>query len=159
RYDGKRIKLRPAAIIWRAKDGSSTKTVTADEAIIDFNQSLSLNVKPDAEPILVRFAKLEGNVMIRDDRGTPYDLSDDLVIGPLTWVKYDDSKLQIFSDSPVLIVDRDTKITGDGILIQLRPKSVPSAGSRSAGFEGAQNARVNQNVHVLFSDIGKTGFL
>jgi hypothetical protein len=159
RYDGKRIKLRPAAIIWRAKDGSSTKTVTADEAIIDFNQSLSFNIKPDSEPIVVKFAKLEGNVMIRDDRGTPHDLTDDMEIGPLTWVKYDDSKLQIYSDSPVLIVDRDTRITGDGMLIQLRPKSVPVPGARSAGFEGAQNAQINQNVYVLFQDIGKTGFL
>jgi lipopolysaccharide export system protein LptA len=159
RYDGKRIKLRPAAIIWRAKDGSSTKTVTADEAIIDFNQSLSLNVKPDSEPIVVRFAKLEGNVMIRDDRGTPHDLADDMVIGPLTWVKYDDSQLQIFSDSPVLIVDRDTRITGLGMLIQLRPKSAPVPGARSAGFEGAQSAQINQNVYVLFNDVAKTGFL
>ncbi|HMF37323.1 MAG TPA: hypothetical protein VKF17_11810, partial [Isosphaeraceae bacterium] len=65
RYDGKRIRLRPAAIIWRAKDGSSTKTVTAEEAIIDFNQPLSFNAKPDAEPIVVKHARLERNVMIR----------------------------------------------------------------------------------------------
>ena len=71
RYDGKRIKLKPAAIIWRARDGSSTKTVTSDEAIIDFNQPLSFNVKPDGEPLVVKYARLLGNVMIRDDRGTP----------------------------------------------------------------------------------------
>ncbi|MBV8312188.1 MAG: hypothetical protein JO344_17545, partial [Planctomycetaceae bacterium] len=86
RYDGKRIKLRPAAIISRAKDGSSTKTVTAEEAIIDLNQPLSFNAKPDAEPIVVKHARLERNVMIRDDRGTLNDRTDDLLIGPLTWV-------------------------------------------------------------------------
>ena len=112
RYDGKRIKLRPAAIIWRAKDGSSTKTVTAEEAIIDLNQPLSFNAKPDAEPIVVKHARLERNVMIRDDRGTLNDRTDDLLIGPLTWVEFDDNKLQLNSDSDVLIVDRDTRITG-----------------------------------------------
>jgi hypothetical protein len=159
RYDGKRIKLRPAAIIWRARDGSSTKTMTAEEAIIDFNQPFSINLKPDAEPMVVKFARLERNVMIRDDRGTPADLSDDMVIGPLTWVEYDDNKLEIRSDSDVLIVDRDTRITGLGMLIKLRPKSDPVPGGRSAGFEGAQSAQLNQKVDVLFKDIGKTGFL
>ena len=59
RYDGKRIKLRPAAIITRAKDGSSTKTVTAEEAIIDLNQPLSFNAKADSEPIVVKHARLD----------------------------------------------------------------------------------------------------
>ena len=59
RYDGKRMRLTPAAIIWRSRDGSSTKTVTAEEAIIDFNQSLAFSVKPDAEPMVVKFARLE----------------------------------------------------------------------------------------------------
>ena len=112
RYDGKRIRLTPAAIIWQTKDGSSTKTVTAEVATIDFNQPLSFNVKPNSEPIVVKYARLERNVMIRDDKGTPADPSDDMVIGPLTYVDYDDDKLQIRSDSEVLIVDRDTRITG-----------------------------------------------
>ncbi|MGB2612377.1 MAG: hypothetical protein WBC80_25665 [Isosphaeraceae bacterium] len=160
RYDGKRIKLRPAAIISRAKDGSSTKTVTAEEAIIDLNQPLSFNAKPDAEPIVVKHARLERNVMIRDDRGTLNDRADDLLIGPLTWVEFDDNKLQLNSDSDVLIVDRDTQITGAGMLIQLRPKSESGLpGAHSSGFEGAQSAQINQNVHVLFTDVGKTGIL
>src|SRR5208283_4116975 len=98
-------------------------------------------------------------VMIRDDRGTPSDPADDMIIGPLTWVEYDDSKLEIRSDSDVLIVDRDMWITGDGMLIKLRPKTEPVPGGRSTGFEGAQNAQLNQNVHVVFSDVGKTGIL
>src|SRR4029077_19864546 len=40
RYDGKRLRLSPAAIIWRSRDGSSTKTITSDEARMDLNQSL-----------------------------------------------------------------------------------------------------------------------
>ena len=160
KYDGKRLRLRPAAIIWRARDGSSTKTVTAEEAIIDFNQALGFQTKPDAEPMVVKFARLERNVMIRDDRGTPGDPKDDMVIGPLTWVAFDDSKLQIYSDSDVRIVDRDTTITGQGMLIQLRPKSQPGpAVPKANGFEGAQSARLLKNVDVVFVDVGKTGIL
>jgi lipopolysaccharide export system protein LptA len=160
RYDGRRIKLKPVAIIWRAKDGSSTKTITAEEALIDFNQPLSFNVKPGAEPMVVKYARLERDVLIRDDRGTVLDRGDDMVIGPLTWVEYDDNSLQVRSDSHVVIVDRDTTVSGDGMLIQLRPKSEPVAGGpRPAGFEGARSARLNQNVEVIFSDVGKTGIL
>ena len=98
--------------------------------------------------------------MIRDDRGTVKDRSDDLLIGPLTWVEFDDDKLLINSDSDVLIVDRDTRITGHGMLIKLRPKSETGPpGANSAGFEGAQSAQINQNVHVVFTDVSKTGFL
>ncbi len=161
RYDGKRIRLKPAAIIWRTKDGSSTKTITSEEAIIDLNQPLSFNAKPDSAPIIVKHARLERNVMIRDDRGTFDDRSDDLLIGPLTWVEFDDDKLLITSDSDVLIVDRDTRITGVGMLIKLRPKSEPTGqpGAHAAGFEGAQNAQLNQNVHVVFTDINQTGMV
>lgn len=159
RYDGKRMRLTPSAIVWKTKDGSSTKTITSEIATLDFNQPLSLNAKPDSEPLIIKYARLERNVMIRDDKGTPADKSDDMVIGPLTYVDYDDDKLQIRSDSDVLIVDRDTRITGQGMLIQLRPKSEPVPGGRSAGFEGAQHAQLNQNVDVVFHDIGKTGFL
>ena len=122
RYDGKRVRLSPAAIIWRSRDGSSTKTITSDEARMDFNQALGFSIKPDGEPLLVKFARLTGNVMIRDDRGTPDDPADDMVIGPLTYVDYDDDALQIRSEAGVLIVDRDMRITGLGMLIQLRPK-------------------------------------
>ncbi len=160
RYDGKRIRLKPAAIIWRAKDGSSSKTVTAEEAVIDLNQPLSFNSKPDAGPIIVKHARLERNVMIRDDRGTVKDRSDDLLIGPLTWVEFDDDKLLINSDSEVLIVDRDTRITGLGMLIKLRPKSDNGPqGSHASGFEGAQSAQINHNVHVVFTDVSKSGIL
>ena len=123
-----------------AKDGSSTKTLTGEEAILDLNQPLSFNAKADSDPIVVKHARLERNVMIRDDRGTVNDRSDDLLIGPLTWVEFDDDKLLINSDSDVLIVDRDTRITGSGMLIKLRPKSESGPpGVHWTGFEGAQS--------------------
>ncbi len=134
--------------------------MTAEEAIIDLNQPLSFNAKSDSNPIIVKHARLERNVLIRDDRGTIHDRSDDLLIGPLTWVEFDDDKLLITSDSDVLIVDRDTRITGLGMLIKLRPKSDNGPpGSHASGFEGAQSAQLNQNVHVVFTDVSKTGML
>ena len=60
----------------------------------------------------------------------------------------------------MLIIDRDTRITGLGMLIKLRPKSDSGLpGPHSAGFEGAQDAQINQNVHVVFTDVSKTGIL
>ncbi|MGC8638789.1 MAG: hypothetical protein ACP5XB_02790, partial [Isosphaeraceae bacterium] len=158
-YDGKRLRLTPAAIVWKKKNGRNTYTVTSEVATLDFNQPLSLNPKPDAEPMIVKYARLERNVMIRDDKGTPADKSDDMIIGPLTYVDYDDDKLQIRSDSDVLVIDVGTRIKGVGMEIQLRPKSEPVSGGRSTGFEGAQAVRLYKNVEVVFHDIGKTGFL
>ena len=90
--------------------------------------------------------------MIRDDRGTLNDPADDLVIGPLTWVEFDDDKLQLYSDSDVLIIDRDTQITGIGMLIKLRPKSESGLpGAHSAGFEGAQSAHGSIKLSRSFS--------
>ena len=135
----------------RAKDGSSTKTVTADEAIIDLNQPLSFNAKPDAEPIVVKHARLERNVMIRDDRGTLNDRTDDLLIGPLTWVEFDDDKLQLNSDSDVLIVDRDTRITGAGMLIRLRPKSESGLPARTLPVSREPRAHRSTRMSTSFS--------
>jgi len=160
RYDGRRLKLSPAAIIWKSRDGSGTKTVTSDEAIIDFNHPLGFNINPDSDPIVVRFARLVNNVVIRDDRGTPNDPSDDLV-GQLNYVEYDDESMQVRSESEVLINERDTRITGVGLLIQLRPRG--EAGQRvpgrSGGFEGAQSANILRNVNIRFTDVGRSGIL
>ncbi len=53
---------------------------------------------------------MEGNVHLRDDKGTP-KTADDLRIGPLTWIEYDEAKGQINSDSDVVIEDDVYRIT------------------------------------------------
>lgn len=160
KFDGKRVTLEPAAVVLRSPDGKGTKTITSDRAVIDFNQSFGFNLKPGAEPTTVKFARLEENVMIRDDRGTPDDPSDDLVIGPLAYVDYDDETLQIRTDSDVQLVDRDLHLTGSGLEIQLRAKDQPQGvGPRNSGFNGAQRAILMKNVHMVFGDIGRAGLL
>lgn len=160
KFDGKRVTLEPAAVVLRSPDGKSTRTVTSERAIIDFNQSFGFNIKPDAEPTTVKFARLEENVMIRDDRGTPDDPSDDLIIGPLKYVDYDDETLQIRTDSDVQVVDRDLRLTGTGLEIQLRaPDQAIGVSRRNNSFNGAQRAILKKNVHMIFGDIGRAGLL
>ncbi len=108
----------------------------------------------------VKHARLERNVMIRDDRGTPDDPKDDMVVGPLTWIEYDDDKLQVHTDSDILLVDRDLRVTATGLDIKLRPKTDPNRPSGPAtGFEGAESAVLRKNVNMVFGDVGSTGVL
>ena len=91
RYDGKRMRLKPFALITKSRDGKNTKTITSDVAVFDLNEPLSFNVNPDGEPLKIKHAHLEPNVRIRDDKGTPPDPNDDMKIGPLTTVDYDEA--------------------------------------------------------------------
>ena len=67
-------------------------------------------------------ARISGDVRLRDNKGTPNILEDDLLIGPMPYVEYDEPSLQIRSDSDVVIQDRDMRITGFGLRILLRPR-------------------------------------
>jgi len=160
--DGKRVEFSPFAMIMVSADGRSVKTVTSDVAKIELDKPFDLAPKPGASGSLrVVHARLEGSVHIRDDKGTPGNPADDLRIGPLTWVEYDEPKLQINSDSDVSIEDDVYRITGNGLLIKLRPKDdglVRPPGSPT-GFEDAQTAYLFKNVHILISDVGAGGIL
>lgn len=161
KYDGKRMILNPIAVIMQADGGKSSITVTAEEGVFDCNQRPGLGGK---DPLKVLHASLRQNVILRHDRGTPDDPDDDLFVGPLTYAEFDDAKLQIESESDILIRDRDTTITGEQFLIQLRPKVEikPDAAPeprRGGGFDGVQTAILRKNVHVSFRDVGRTGFL
>jgi len=161
KFDGKRIEVTPAAVVLRSPKGGSTRTMTSESATIDFNKPFGLN-PGDTEPLTVRYARLERNVMLRDDRGTPDDPSDDLVIGPLTEVEYIDDGLApvIKTDSDVVVVDRNLRVTGTGLDIQLRPKlDATRPDGRSPGFDGAQQLTLRKNVRTTFLDVGSTGML
>ena len=134
RYDGKRIRLKPFALISKSRDGKNTKTITSDVAVFDLNEPLSFNPNPEREPLKIKHAHLEPNVWIRDDKGTPRDPSDDMKIGPLTTVDYDEATQQITTESPVVIEDPEMVTTSDGMLIQLRkndPEPCPAAHRRA----------------------------
>ena len=162
--DNKRIKVHPFALVWVSKDGKSRKTATSDWAIIDLSQPF-MQVKPSLEPSKVTHARLEGDVRLRDDKGTRDDPSDDLRVGPLTYVEFDDASLQITSDSDVFLQDRDLTLNGTGLMIQLRRKvPQPDDGGGSAPASGgpgfdAETAFIYKDVHIVVNDVTSDGVL
>ena len=160
RYDGKRVTMAPFALIWLSADGKSAKTVLSDRAVFDLNEPLSMNVNPGGKALKIKHAWIQENVLIRDNHGTPLDPGDDMNIGPLTAVEYDEPTLQIRSESDVVIQDRDIRVTGVGMKIQLRAKDGTAApGKSTAGFQGAETLYLHKKVHVVMRDVGKSGIL
>jgi hypothetical protein len=165
--DNKQIHVWPFALIWISKDGQSRKTATSDEAWIDLNQPF-IQVKPSAEPAKITHARLGGNVRLGDDKGTLNDPTDDLKVGPLTSVEFDDATLQITTDSDIYLQDRDLTLTGIGMMIQLRRKvATPSPEAAAAGTPpppaptgfDAETAFVYKDVHIVVNDVRSDGVL
>ena len=100
-----------------------------------------------SEPSHIVHARMIGDVRLRDDKGTRDDPDDDLRVGPMAHLEYDEKTLQITTDSDVFLQDRDLTLTGlGGMMIQLRrkaptPGEPPSPGG--AGFD-AESASVLQ---------------
>ncbi len=158
KYDGKRMRMAPFALITISHDGKNTKTIVSDEAIFDLNEPLGLSANPDGEPLKIKHAWIERNVLIRDDRSTPNDPSDDMRVLKLTAIEYDEPTQKIESTSDVIIQDKDIKITGTELEIKLRSMD-PLPGQSSGGFQGAEYAILKRNVHVEMRDVGKSGIL
>lgn len=163
RYDGKRLRMSPFCMISKSSDGKNIMTVTAEEAILDMNQPVTLG-KAEGEGLKLLHAHIERNVWIRDDKGTPANPADDMNVGPLTYLDFDDASQQITTESHVDIVDPDQKTSGDGLVIQLRkPQAEPAAdpGSppvpSSSGFGGVEYAILMKNVRVTLRDVGSSG--
>ena len=132
--------------------------LTAESAILDLNQPIALSSKQNTEGLKVKHAHIERDVRIRDDRGTPLLLADDMNIGPMTYLDFDDATQQITSESHVVIVDPDQTTIGDGLVIQLRrpdPDGLPS--SSSGGFGGVEYAILMKNHRVTLRDVGESG--
>src|SRR4051812_515042 len=94
--DGKQLRFKPFALIWQSHDKKDLKTVTSAEAIVDLDRPLGLALKPGGAPLRVVHAQITGDVHIRDDKGTD-EHDDDLVIGPMPYVEYDEPTLQVRS--------------------------------------------------------------
>ena len=157
---GKTLHIWPFALVWLSKDGKSRKTATSDEAVINMSQRMDLIGKPNSEPNQINHATLLGNVHLRDDKGTLEDLTDDLRIGPMTHLEYDEPTLQITSDSDIRLQDRDTTVTGIGTMIQLRRKVSPAGpdGGGGVGFD-AESIYVHKDVHVMVNNVTSNGIL
>jgi hypothetical protein len=161
RYDGKRLKLKPAAIIFASKDGKKHQTITGDRATVDLSQPLSLGGKQGGDAMKITHALIEGNVLIRDDHGTPGNLFDDTIFDPMTHLVFDEEKQQITTESPVAMRDAEQTTTGLGMLIQLRKKdpNALAAGQSSTGFEGAEYLFLFKNPRVTLRDVGNSGVM
>ena len=157
RYDGKRIRLSPFLMISTSHDGKKTDTITSDRAIIDLNQPLGFIAGPNEEPLKVKHVRLEPNVVIRDNKGTPNDPKDDMTIA-MTTFEYDEPTQQLTTDSHVVIVDPDMITTGDGMLVKLSTNNSSQPGG-SSGFGGAEYLELFKNVHVVIHDVGKSGMI
>ena len=167
--NGKTMVISPFATILLSKDGKSHKTVTSDSAVIDMSQPFGL-MKTSGEPSRITHAELIGNVRIRDDKGTPENPADDLLIGPLTKkVEFDEKTMQITSDSDVVIQDQDMTTTGTKLMIQLRRKNptLPGAGpgltgSAAGGGSGGYDTEtifLYKNVFIDIKNVTPGGIL
>jgi hypothetical protein len=161
---GKQLILWPFAMIWQDRNGHGLKTATSDSTTLDLDRPLLTVDKPGAASPRVIHARMEGNVVLGDDKGTP-DTADDLRITGLNYIDYVESTLLITGDDAdtVDIVDRDMRVTGKGVVIKLRPKDPatlpPGADPGAIGFEGAQTAFLKKDVHIVISDVGAQGIL
>jgi hypothetical protein len=158
RYDGKRLRLKPFLAIMTSRDGRKIQTITSDRAIIDLNQALGFNANAEGETLKVKHVRLEPNVVIHDNKGTPNDPTDDMTIDQLTTLEYDEPTQRITSESHVVIRDSEMVTSGDGLLVQLY-NSNGSASGDSSGFDGVKYLELFRNVDVLMNDIGKSGMM
>jgi hypothetical protein len=160
-YNGKRLRMKPFLLITKSRDGKNTKTITADRAVFDLNAPLGFDAGSGREPLKIKHAHLEPNVVIRDDKGTPRDLKDDMYTKPITTVDYDESTQQITTevDTYVVMIDPETVTTANGMIMQLRKPDVTDTGGSSSGFEGMEWLDLLKNVHVVMRDVGNSGIL
>jgi hypothetical protein len=159
--EGKTLVFTPFALIWKDKNGKGLKTALSESATIYLDQPLGLGGKPDDGAMRVTHARIERDVRLRDDKGTP-DPSDDLRITGPTFIAYDEKTLTIVSDDndTVIIDDRDMRIVGEGLQIDLRPNEPAAPGQPApTGFNGAKTAVLRRKVHVVVSDVGSNGIL
>ena len=158
--NGRVVTIAPFAMISAAKDGKSHKMITADKAQIRFNQPFSF-IGKNSEPQRIVSADLLGHVLVRDNKGTAENPRDDLLIGPMTGVSYDEKSAQVSSNSDVVIQDQDMVIAGTGMMLQLHRKNPAGTKATTAGngsFE-VETAFLYKNIHITIRDVTPGGIL
>ena len=156
-------RLSPAAIIWRAQRRQQHQDHHRRGSDHRLQPGARLST---SSPTPSRWwSSSPGSSGQRDDPRRPRDArtipTDDMVIGPLTWVDYDDE--QASDPERFRRAHRRSRHADHGpghadpAPAQSRSRLKPartSPGSRERRAPGC-----SQNVHVVFSDVGKTGIL
>lgn len=154
--DGKKWEFWPVAVILRNAKTQALQTVLAEKASVEFNQPLDIS-KPGSGAVFITHGNLNGNVLIRDDQGTP-DIADDLSIGPLSHVVYEESSGTIVSNSHVTGVQRDTTLDSEGVVIELNPRTKTSGEDDGfVDFEGIRTITLKPQVRITTQDVGVFG--
>ena len=158
RDNGKRYDFVPFALIWRDRNGKAVKTVTSREATVVFNNAPDMvRGNKNSEQSRVVEATLTGDVRIRDDKGTPSQLGDDLTIA-IDDLHYDGKQDTISSEKRLVLEERDTLATGEGLSIELLPGENTSQGMTN-GYNGARTIRLLRDVRIAIQDVGQSGIV
>ena len=163
--DGKSWELTPIAVVILGKDGRGHKTITAENARVDFNRAFDA-AKTGDEPVYATHAVMHGNVLIRDDKGTP-SIADDFRTEPIASLEFDDKTEQIKSGSEERIVfyQGGTTVRGTGLIIDLLRRSKVSMreseadGMPGAGFQGVQSIMLLRDTDIDVLDVGRSGIV
>ena len=157
---GKKLRFWPFALIWKAKDGPGLKSASSVEAFIELNEPLGL-LKPGTPSMHVVEARLEQDVVLRDDKGTPDPADDTVVDGdgrPLPYIEYTEktSPAEIRTTEHVRVIDQKMTLTGTDLLILMRKGQGP-AGS-PGGFD-AETVFLKKDPRIVMADVGKSGVM
>ena len=161
--DGKTWEFWPAWIITRSQKDGALKTISGKKARVEFNRPIDMG-KPGEGDAHIVHARLDEDVRIRDDKGTA-DLIDDLTVGPLKVLEYDEAKAEIVSttEEEVILRDRGLTARGIGMRMELRPaaptgdEAKPADGP--AGFDGVQAICLLRDVEIDVQDVGRSGIV
>lgn len=156
--DGRRLVFSPFAAVWNSRNGPNLNTAVGNRALVDFDRPFEF-ARPGSEPAKIVHALIEGEVHLRDDKGTTNDLQDDFTIGPLTRVEYDQAKNLIVTDSDVHIHDRDVVATAKGATLYLRSNERANQASTKPGFAGVRTVVLHEKVHVVSANVGRIGIV
>ncbi len=104
-------------------------------------------------------AVIEGDVRIRDDKGTHGDAADDLTIGPLTHLEFDEADQEVRSTSHCR--PARGRAGGRGRRAADRPaaegRRLPPASP--AGSPERRRSGCSRTIHIAVDDVGSTGIV
>jgi hypothetical protein len=164
--DGK-LKLIRVSVAQFGKPDAQTRAVQinsmrSDLAVVEFEKPITdlqaaARLKPTA-------GRLDGNVRLHNNRGTP-EINDDLhVFAP--WLAFRDDQHRIWTDGEVVLKDHDPEqrmVKATGLEVILQPSEAAPAPGRQKpqgpSFAGVKYVRLERNVQMTTQIEGASSFL